>query len=256
VVVVLNDKKKKKKSIYQSISEDSLYPMLNEMGYTEDRINAFQRKRVWNSIFMFVLLVVSAALLGSWLYILAILAPVATYKLKFRSIKDSYRVWKFKRHLQFTKFMRLLIPYLKQTKANVALYTIFNKILKHMENEEDRNNLTRLMSGITNSPNDVQPFKEFALRSSGTARSILFMSTIFDFQQGGFDISVIDELGKEASKELMIGIDEIINYKLNRFNGFPTKVVYALLIFISGFALGVLGTFLGELLGGGLVVMP
>ena len=89
-------------------------------------------------------------------------------------------------------------------------------------------------------PSDIQPFIDYANRSSGTDMSVLFMSTIFDFQQSTFDTSVIDELGKIASEELINGIDEIINFKLRRFVFFPTKIVMTSFVIVIGFAIAVL----------------
>lgn len=246
-------KSKEKKKIYRVFAESQLYPILNEMGYTEAQADQFQKRRLLESLGIFLALMFTGKLLASWLYFGALIVPVVYYKLKWKSIKEAYRVWKFKRHLQFTKFMRLLIPYLKQSEGNASLYTIFNKILQRTTDENDRKNLSRLMSQMTSRPNDVQPFIDFANRSSGTDRSVLFMTTIFDFQHSSFDTSVIDELGKEASKELMIGIDEIVRFKVSRFGGYPSKVTYALLIYITGFALGVVGNFLVELFAEGLM---
>lgn len=160
--------------------------------------------------------------------------------MRYKKIRSNYSTWKFQRHLQFSKFTRLLIPYLKQSKGQVSLYSVFNKILPRLEDEQDRNSLYKLMSEMSSKPSDIQPFIDYANRSSGTDMSVLFMSTIFDFQQSTFDTSVIDELGKIASEELINGIDEIINFKLRRFVFFPTKIVMSCFVIVIGFAIAVL----------------
>ena len=178
--------------------------------------------------------------MSSWFYIAALILPIVFYKYKYNNILSQYTGWKFQRHLQFSKFTRLLIPYLKQNKGDASLYSIFNKILLRTENQEDKNSLYKLMTEMSNKPNDIQPFIDYANRSSGTDMSVLFMSTIFDYQQSSFDTSTIDELGKIASKELIHGIDEIINFKLRRFVFFPTKIVMSSFVIVLGFAIAVL----------------
>ena len=234
-----------KKSLYEKIAERDLYKILEEMGNSRVAIDRFQRGRITQALAVFVITALLGLVLGyvlgtNWLFLGALILPPIVYKMKYNNVKKMYSVLKFHRHLQFSKFTRLLIPYLKQSSGSVSLYSIFNKILQRTETEEDRNSLYKLMTEMTASPSDVKPFIEFAERSSGTDMSILFMSTVFDFQQSSDDASVIDELGQIASEELMNGIDEIIEFKLKRFVFFPTKVVMASFILVVGFAASVL----------------
>jgi hypothetical protein len=225
---------------WRSIAEQDLYEMLMNMGNTAQRIDQFQKSRLFQSVLIGVTLLLLGYFVWNWLYLAAIILPLLFYRKKYDGIKSMYQVWMFHRHLQFSKFMRLLIPYLKQSKGQTSLYTIFNKILQRTEKQEDKNSLYKLMTEMSNNPSSVKPFIDFAKRSSGTDMSIIFMSAIFDFQQTSFDTSVIDELGKIASGELMTGIDEIIEYKLRRFVFFPTKVVMCSFLIVIGFTIAVL----------------
>ncbi|APC50387.1 hypothetical protein BME96_19080 (plasmid) [Virgibacillus halodenitrificans] len=236
---VVNQGEKKNKFI-RVFAEKNLYPILEEMGNTKKMIDKYQKKRIKQSILLGTFLLFLGLFISSYFYIAALILSFAFYKYKYKSIISQYTGWKFQRHLQFSKFTRLLIPYLKQNKGETSLYSIFNKILQRTENQEDKNSLYKLMTEMSNKPNDIQPFIDYANRSSGTDMSVLFMSTIFDYQQSSFDTSVIDELGKIASKELIHGIDEIINFKLRRFVFFPTKVVMSSFVIVLGFAIAVL----------------
>lgn len=229
-----------KKKFIRYIAEKDLYPILEEMGNTKTRIDKFQKKRIRQSLIVLIVVCGIGLFLSKWFYVGAIVASIFFYRSSHKKVVRQYTTWKFQRHLQFSKFTRLLIPYLKQSAGRMSLYAIFNKILLRTENEADRASLYRLMTEMSNKPNDINPFIEFANRSSGTDMSVLFMSTIFDFQQSSFDTSVIDELGKIASEELMHGIDEIIQYKLRRFAFFPTKIVMTCFIIVLGFAVSVL----------------
>lgn len=229
-----------KHKVISYLAEKDLYTMLLEMGNSPSAIIKFQKNRVLQTFLVFLLMIISAYFLGVMFYILILIAPAIIYKQKYKRVEQMYRLWRFERHLQFTKFTRLLIPYLKQGQGEVSLYTVFNKILQRTKKDEDRSTLYQLMSEMTDKPNDITPFIDFAERSSGTDMSVLFMSTVFDFQQNTKDSSVIDELGRISSQELMEGIDEIIEFKLKRFVFYPTKVVMTSFLIVVGYAAAVL----------------
>lgn len=228
------------KKFYRTIAERDLYPMLQDMGNNQRKIDEFQKKRIMQSLVVMFIFFFLGLFFSKWFYVGMLVGSIFFYKKKYQTIRSKYTTWRFQRHLQFSKFTRLLIPYLKQSKGEVSLYSIFNKIMQRLEDEQDRNSLYRLMSEMSSKPNDIQPFIDYANRSSGTDMSVLFMSTIFDFQQSTFDTSVIDELGKISSEELINGIDEIIEFKLRRFVFFPTKIVMSSFIIVVGFAISVL----------------
>lgn len=229
-----------KPSIWEKMAEDRVYHMLREIGDTTKNIDKFQRKRVLMALFIAAIGIPAGMFLHVWLYLAGPIAGFVFYKMKAKSITNYYRAWKFERQLNFSKFTRLVIPYLKASGGTTALYTIFNKILKRTEDEADRRSLYQLMGEMGDNPADIQPFLDYAERSSGTDMSHLFMSTIFDFQQSTFDTQVIDELGKMAGDDMMNAIDEIINMKLKRFTMFPTKVVMLSFILVVGLGAGLM----------------
>ncbi len=238
--MIIVDKTPVTKKFLRSIAESDLYPISREMGYSLKTIDNFQKNRITQSVALGLALLVGGSLLSSWFYFLAVVFSFVFYKSKYKSLKSKHSVWKFQRHLQFSKFTRLLIPYLKQNEGKASLYTIFNKILQRTENEQDKKMLYTLMSEMSSKPNNIKPFIDYANKSSGTDMSVLFMSTIFDFQQSTFDTSVIDELGKMASEELLDGINQIIKFKLHRFSSFPTKITMTVMIIILGFAVAMI----------------
>lgn len=227
-------------NFFEKIAEKDLYKMLIDMGNSKQAINKYMRDRIIQSLSIFIILAIISLIFEKWLIIVAMALTILIYRKKYTKVKAMYNVWLFERHLQFAKFTRLLIPYLKQSQGSVSLYTIFNKILMRTENEADRKSLYKLMTEMTINPTSEKPFIEFAERSSGTDMSILFMSTVYDYQQSTNDMSVIDELGKISSEELLNGIDEIIEFKSRRFNYFPTKVVMTSFIIVIGYAAAVL----------------
>lgn len=225
----------KKQTIWEKTAEEHLYEMLSAMGYSSERRDLFQRTRIVQSIIIFIVLIFLAILSENFFYVLAFVVPIYYYRSRLKYVQRNYQIWRFNRQLNFNKFTRLLIPYLKQSEGKIALYSIFNKMLLRIINEVDRNSLYRLMSEMSSRPNDVTSFIDFANRSSGTDNSILFMSTIFDFQQSTFDIEVINELGRMSSEELLSNIDDIIHMKLKRFENFATKITMSSFILMIGY---------------------
>lgn len=237
-VVAAKDVKKNRYN--RMLAEEDLYSMLEEMGNTKRMIDKFQKRRMIQTALAGFFGLLLGLFLSKWCYLLAIGLPFFLYRSKYTHVIKVYNAFKFERHLNFSKFTRLLIPYLKEADGSVSLYQVFRKILNRMENPVDKNSLARLMSEMTDKPNDIQPFTDYAMRSSGSDMSINIMQTIYDFQQNSSDTNVINELGQMASTELQRSIDEIIAFKLKRFNFFPTKIVMSSFILVVGFAAAVL----------------
>lgn len=236
----LKEEKKKKKGILEKMSETQLYPIMREMGHSDIAINQFQSKRIVMTVAVAFIFAVAGLFLMHWFYFAALIMPPLFWLSKYKTIQVQYQMYRFKREMEFTKFIRLLIPYLKRSNGQQSLYTVFNKIIRRMKHEADKRSLSQLMVEMSDNPDSVQPFIDFAKRASGNKRAIIFMTTIFHYRQSTFDMSVINELGQEASTQLMEGIQEIINSKLSRLTFYPMKLVYPILIVILGFAAGML----------------
>ena len=61
------------------------------------------------------------------------------------------------------------------------------------------------------------------------------MTLIYDIAQGATDDSIVDELGKEVSAQLMDVIRDIVEFKQKRFNLFPSAIVAPNMILILGY---------------------
>jgi hypothetical protein len=222
--------------------------MLLEMGNPIHAIERWQKQRILKSILPSVAVVIIYFLIPAW-YFLA-LSPVTSigyYYLQGNDIKNVYRQYKFERHLQFSKFTRLLIPYLKQKKDGGHLASVFSKIIRRLDDDKDKELLMQLSHKMSERPNDIEPFIEYAKESSGSDMSILFMSTLFDIKQGVTDLEVVAELDRLASEELMRGVDQIIEYKSRKFVFLPTKMTMSSFLLVMGFAAAVLVYHLQEI---------
>ena len=230
------------KSFWIKLLGDVYYQKLREMNNSNVAIIKWQKQRLKKSLIFILVGFLMYLFLGKEWYYLAggIATSVGFYVWQAKSINGIYNQFRFERHLQFSKFTRLLIPYLKQKTDGGNLYGVFAKIVKRLDYDTDKKLLMKLMQEMTDQPNDIKPFTEYAEQTSGTDMSVLFMSTVYDIRQGSADLDVIEELDRLASEELMAGIDSIIDYKSRRFVFFPTKIAMTSFILVVGFAVGVL----------------
>lgn len=218
--------------------ENDIHQQLKEMGNTDSAIYKFQKKRfvMMTACFMIGLALISS--IGSVAILLAFGLSAFIWFAKHRSVKQMYLRFTFKKQLNFSKFMRLMVPYLLQEQR--SLYSIFNSMHGRLDDPYIRSNLEILMIEINDNPNEVKAFEQFALVCSGTETASLFMSTLFDYQQSSFDVSVIKELGEIASEELFTTIDSIIAFKLKRFGMFPTKITFGSFVLTIGFVVAMI----------------
>ncbi|MDU6483108.1 MAG: hypothetical protein E6538_14025 [Paeniclostridium sordellii] len=220
------------KTIWHKLAEKNLYKMLKELGYTDKMFIKFQQNRV-KKCSLFLLAGCILGFIKISLILIGIVLALFQWTSIYKKTKSYYNNSMFKKQLTFSKFTRMLIPYLLQ--SNATLYSVFNKMLHRLEDGHVKKCLENLIIEMNNNPNSEEPFKEFALNASGTDQAVLFMTTLYDYQQNTFDSSVISELGKMASEQLFNGVDEIIDFKLRKFNMFPTKVTMISIIIVFGY---------------------
>lgn len=231
---------KKTKKLWLALLGSNNYELLSEMGNREVIIINWAFK-LYMVILTILLLTVFGAVLFSQLIVLVAggVLSIFYYVAKMQHIKALYMQYKFERQLEFAKFSRLVIPHLKAKGAS-NLHSVFEKVLARIEREEDRVLLLSLMEDMTNCSDDLEPFIEYANKMSNTDKAVLFMNTIYDIKQGSADLSVIEEMDKLMSQDLMDSIGHIIAYKEKKFSLFSTKLTMTVIIFF----LGVVVTFL------------
>ncbi|MGL4730916.1 MAG: hypothetical protein ACRCW0_04955 [Clostridium sp.] len=224
--------KKNTSQIWYKLSEKKLYKMFKELRYSDEDFIKFQKRR-FKMCSVYFGLGIALSFIKIHLILIGILLAVCKWVTDYKKAESHYKNELFKKELDFSKFTRMLIPYLLQ--SNSTLYGVFNKMLNRLNDGFVKNCLENIIIDMNDEPNSEKPFKEFALKSSGTNESVLFMTTLYDYQQNTDDSSVITELGRMASEQLFNGIDNIIEYKLNKFNMFPTKITMLSIVIIFGY---------------------
>lgn len=231
-------KGKVKESFFKKIAEKDLFKMLNEMGDSDERIIKFQKSRLLKSVIATIPFLLFAIFFNKMFVFASIGLGIFVWSNEYKRIVKFYKNFLFEKQLVFSKFTRMLIPYLLQSDA--TMYSVFNRILTRLEDGHVKHCLERLIIEMNEMPNSDEPFKKFARDASGTDSAILFMTTLYDYQQNTFDHSIINELGQLASEELFEAVDEIKAFKLKKFAMFPTKLTMASFIITLGYAAAML----------------
>lgn len=224
--------------LMNQLLNNDLKEKLLEMGNSEVAIYNFQKKRLYLSILSVLSALVLIMIHQQFVGLGAIVLAVFMWFQQERKVKKMYQFFQFKKQLNFSKFMRLMIPYLLQ--ENDSLYSIFNRMYTRIEDQYIKKNLETLMVEMNEYPGVIAPYEQFAQRCSSSETAVLFMTTLFDFQQSSFDSSVIKELGQIASEELFTSIDDIAALKLKRFGMFPTKMTMGSFLITMGFIIGLI----------------
>lgn len=222
-------------SIWFRIAERNLYDMCREMGFTDERFVKYQKKRFFRAVLFGIPLIIASFFYQWWWALAGLSISGFIWWNEYNRAKKFYGNFNFEKQLQFSKFTRMLIPYLLQTDA--TLYSVFTRLLDRLEPGIVKNSLERLLIEMNEYPNSEAPFVRFAKDASGTDSSILFMTTLYDYHQNTFDHSIIMELGQLSSEQLFEGVDEIITYKLRKFSMYPTKLTMASFVITLGYAI-------------------
>lgn len=231
--------KKSGKNIWIKMLGETKYNQLREMNNSDIGITKWQKQRVLKPFILLPVILIAYRVLNDWKVLVGgLIIMLIVYAMDARHITGLYVQYKFERHLEFSKFTRLLVPYLKKKEDNNNLWSIFNKLIDRLKYETDKALLMVLMNDMVDKPHDIEPFETFAKKMSDTDNSHLFMGTIYDIREGNADLDVIEELDRLASEELMDGIRSIIEYKSKKFNMFPTKLTMSIFLPMIGYFAG------------------
>lgn len=230
---------KPKGDIWFTIIPDAVYNKLRRMRNSNISIKTWSKNNVKSSLITGFACLMLGLTINKLMFIGALILPIYMYFTKLQSANNMFNQWQFERRIQFSKFSRLLIPYLKRTAGGTSLHYIFGKVAERLDNKQDRDLLNILRKEMSDNPGEVAPFIKYAEQASGTDMSVLFMSTLFDIRQGAVDMSIIDELGQMATAQLMDGINQIITFKTKKFTYFSTILTFMNLIIVLGFGVGI-----------------
>ena len=228
---------KKTKHVWLEMIGESAREKLLEMNVSDHGMVKWQSKQVLMTL---VIILAGVWLLALFhyggLFVGALVAAVLFYVSGHHQLNQRHLQYRFERQLEFAKFARLLIPYLKLKKNGGSLSHIFEKILPRLNDEKGRLLLIQLMNEMTQAPDRVEAFITFAEKMSKTDKAVLFMNTVYDLRRSGQDLSVIEEMDRVMSEDLMTTMDQIQAYKVAKMEMFGAKLTFTILILIFGVA--------------------
>ncbi|MEH6872263.1 hypothetical protein [Bacillus safensis] len=220
-------------SFLEKIAESDLKDMIDYLN--ETNIKSFQKKRLFKAG-IFLLLGIPVFVLKPIASLLFLGLAVASYYLDYMKIRSKFNVARFQKELVFIKFSKEIYIYLLENKTTI--YKAFEKMEERVEEGFLKGALRDLLIDLHERPDDVQPFIDFAQSTSGSDRSKLFMITLYEYHQNSNDETIVYHLGKMTSEQSFSVVDDIIEFKHNKFLNFPMKitmpvVAVVLVFFIS-----------------------
>lgn len=109
-----------RKNFWLKIAESNLATILDNMGYDQEWLIRFQKKRLLRAIIAFALGTVVGALISTWIMLIGPVLAVFVWSLEYRRILAAYKKYQYQNELQFNKFSRMLIPFLRR---QMPIYT-------------------------------------------------------------------------------------------------------------------------------------
>ena len=208
------------------------------MGTPVEDIKKFQLFRLIKTV-IGVLIGVAFGLLSHevFFYVIGVVLGAVLWFFDYLKVEKHFQHFQFTRQLDFNKFIRMLMPYLRV--EGMTLYKALNKMKDRLDDGTTRNALIALITKLNSRPNDRAPYEEFAKEASGQDQSELIMQTLFDFHQSSNDSTTIKELAKIVDHELEKNIDEISDIKDGRFEMDNYLLGMCLMVVVFGYFLAV-----------------
>lgn len=220
-------------SFWEKIAESDLKNMIDYLN--ETNVNSFQKQRLFKAC-LFLLMGIPVFVLKPIISLVFLGLAFVFYFYEYLRVKSKFNAARFQKELVFLEFSKEIYIYLLENKTTI--YSAFEKMKEREQEGVLKDALQDLLIDLHERPDDVQPFIDFANRTSGSDRSKLFMITLFEYHQNSKDDSIIYHLGKMTSEQLFLVVDEIIEFKHGKFLNFPMKitmpvVAVVLVFFIS-----------------------
>ena len=117
-------------TIWHKLAEKNLYKMLKELRYTDEMFINYQKNR-FKKCSVFLIVGVILSFIQPYLILAGIALALLQWTNEYKRVKRIYNNSLFQKQLTFSKFTRMLIPYLLQ--SNSTLYNVFNKMLLRLE---------------------------------------------------------------------------------------------------------------------------
>lgn len=233
-----------KEGIWLDLLSNDIYKMLIDMNYSDAVIEKWQKSRVIKCVMLGIIGLAAGFVMQQPMVMGAGPAlALALYFMEGSKIKTNYRNYKFYRALQFAKFTRLVVPYLRSDSmggTESRVHTTLSSVMERLDSEEDKQLLATLLNEIAQMPDDKQPYVNYAEKVANNDFSLTFMETLFDIRQGSASLDIIERMSRESNEQIQNLTEDIIQLKSKKFLMFPTKVAMTSIIIIIGCTVAIL----------------
>ncbi len=214
------------------------YEKMQEMNTPEAYIVEWQKSRIIFSIAIAIIASVIAFVIKMpALIVLGVVMGGIWYITRGRLIDSNYTIYKFNRALEFAKFTRLVVPYLRSDSnggAESRVYTTLSAVVSRLDTKEDRSLLATLLFEMTQDPQNKQPYVDYAMKVGGTDFAITFMETLYDVRQGSANLDIVERLSRESNEQVQSLMDDIVKLKSDKLQMIATKATMPVMIMIFG----------------------
>lgn len=228
----------KPSNFYMNLLSDDAYEKMKEMNTSDGFILKWQQQRVlYSAILGIVVVIIGFYIKMPMISLFGPLLAFVWFFMKGKSIDQNYMVYKFNRALEFAKFTRLVVPYLRSDSnggSESRVYTTLSAVVGRLDTKEDRQLLATLLYEMTQRPGDKQPYVDYAMKVGGTDFAITFMETIYDIRQGSANLNIVERLSRESNEQVQGLMKDIVRMKNKKLLMIATKATMPVMIIILG----------------------
>lgn len=171
----------------------------------------------------------------AYIVIASLMLSGLTWYLNIKNTYNYYAQYSITRQIAFTTFTRIASALLPDLADGSNLLSVFDKVCKHMDNQNDKVALEKLMIRMTTDKNDPEPFLEFAHKFSTTDRAELTMIYMHQMYLGNTDTSGLQSIINDTNEDYREQTKRIIEMKMRRFTMTTTKIAVSAIIVLFGY---------------------
>lgn len=219
------------------VAENDLYDMVKKSGFGEKEFYYFQKKRMTRSLISSLAAIIPSLLISPWFAFSSVLFFLYTWRLMYKQERYEYDKETFDKQINWQVFKKMFRNYIQ--KDNSSTVVVLKKLLLRLETSDFKDQLNRFIIDITENPEEVKPYVDFAKNAAGGSNeSLTFMTNLYNYHNYPGDSSVVDELLSDTRDEMMEGIRDIRAIKERSFYFYPTKITMLQVVLLFGYMAG------------------
>lgn len=229
--------------ILKDLVSKSTVEFLHKMQYDDVFIEKWQKQRMMRAGLFFIAAIFVQLAMNKLPVTLGVAAMgIFLYVYADKGVSNAYMLYRFKRNLAFAKFTRLVVPYLRADGGGTEskVYTTLSSVVRRLDDPQDQQLLSQLLSEISDDPEDKKPYQRYAERMGGDDFALTFMETLYDIRQGATNLDIIENLARDSSKRVQKLTGDIVKLKERKLYNFLTMVIMSLIIPILGIVVSII----------------